>query len=151
MRTIVQRVSRASVEVAGEVVGAIDRGFLVLAGFGRGDNEETVAWMVRKIASLRVFEDDSGRMTLPLPAVDGRVLLVSQFTLYGDCKKGARPSFDKSADPETARALYDRFVELFEAQMPGGVESGVFQEMMTVSLVNDGPVTLQIEKEPDAR
>jgi D-tyrosyl-tRNA(Tyr) deacylase len=105
--------------------------------------------MVRKIASLRVFEDESGRMTLPLSEVDGRVLLVSQFTLYGDCNKGARPSFGKSAEPEAARALYDRFVELFEEQMPGGVESGVFQETMNVTLVNDGPVTLQIEKEPN--
>ena len=147
MRAVVQRVSSASVSVAGDTVGRIDRGFLVLTGFSREDTEATLAWMARKIVSLRVFEDDSGRMTLPLAAVGGRILVVSQFTLYGDCRKGARPSFDKSAAPEVARTLYERFVELIEAEAPGKVESGVFQEKMDVALVNDGPVTLVIEKE----
>lgn len=147
MKAVVQRVSGASVSVAGKTVGEIDRGFLVLAGFSRDDAEASLAWMARKIVSLRIFEDDTGRMTLPLSAVDGRILVVSQFTLYGDCRKGARPSFDKSAPRETARELYDRFVELIEAEAPGRVDSGVFQEKMEVSLVNDGPVTLVIEKE----
>jgi D-tyrosyl-tRNA(Tyr) deacylase len=147
MRAVVQRVSSASVSVAGKTVGAIERGFLVLAGFSREDTESSLAWMARKIASLRIFEDDTGRMTLPLSEVGGRILVVSQFTLYGDCRKGARPSFDKSAAPASARELYGRFVELMEAQAPGDVESGVFQEKMDVSLVNDGPVTLVIEKD----
>jgi D-tyrosyl-tRNA(Tyr) deacylase len=147
MRAVVQRVSSASVSVAGKTVGAIERGFLVLAGFSREDTESSLAWMARKIASLRIFEDDTGRMTLPLSEVGGRILVVSQFTLYGDCRKGARPSFDKSAAPESARELYGRFVELLEAQVSGDVESGVFQEKMDVSLVNDGPVTLVIEKD----
>jgi D-tyrosyl-tRNA(Tyr) deacylase len=147
MKAVVQRVSSASVSVAGKSVGAIERGFLVLAGFGREDTEATVAWMARKIVSLRIFEDDTGRMTLPLSAVDGRILVVSQFTLYGDCRKGARPGFDKSAPAEAARALYERFVQLIEAEAPGRVESGVFQEKMDVSLVNDGPVTLVIDND----
>jgi len=147
MRAVVQRVSGAAVAVAGKTVAEIGRGFLVLAGFSREDSEANLAWMARKIVSLRIFEDETGRMTLPLAAVHGRILVVSQFTLYGDCRKGARPSFDKSAPPEAAREMYDRFVELLEAEAPGKVESGVFQEKMDVSLVNDGPVTLVIEKE----
>lgn len=147
MRAVVQRVRRASVSVEDREVSAIDRGFLVLVGFGREDTDDVVAWMARKVASLRVFEDEGGRMNLPLAAVDGRILAVSQFTLYGDCRKGARPSFEKSAPPEAARALYDRFLDLLEAEAPGRVASGEFQAKMAVSLVNDGPVTLVIEKE----
>lgn len=147
MRAVVQRVSSASVEVDGRVVGAIGRGFLVLAGFGRDDNGETVAWMARKVVSLRIFEDADGRMSLPLSAVDGRLLVVAQFTLYGDCRKGARPGFDRSAPPDEAKRLYRRFVERIEAEAPGRVETGSFQAHMQVSLVNDGPVTLIIEKE----
>jgi D-tyrosyl-tRNA(Tyr) deacylase len=147
MKAVVQRVSSASVMVAGDTAGSIERGFLALVGFGRDDTDESLAWMARKIVSLRIFEDDSGRMTLPLSAVDGRILVVSQFTLYADCRKGARPGFDKSAGPEEAREMYGRFVELIETQAPGRIESGVFQEKMTVELVNDGPVTLIIEKE----
>lgn len=147
MKVVVQRVSSASVEVEGRRVGEIERGFLVLAGFGRDDTADTLAWMARKIVSLRIFEDRDGRMSDSLTAVDGRVLVVSQFTLYGDCRKGARPGFDRSAPPETARALYEKFVDLLEAQAPGRIESGSFQAHMHVSLVNDGPVTLVIEKE----
>jgi D-tyrosyl-tRNA(Tyr) deacylase len=147
MKAVVQRVSSASVEVDGEVVGSIGRGFLVLAGFGKQDDEVVLLWMARKIVSLRIFEDESGRMSLPLSAVDGRILVVSQFTLYGDCRKGARPGFDKSAPPERAHQLYEKFIELIEAEAPGTIQSGSFQEHMHVSLVNDGPVTLEIEKE----
>lgn len=147
MKAVVQRVSSASVSVGGETVASIDRGFLALVGFGRNDTDESLAWMARKIVSLRIYEDENGRMSLPISAVDGRILVVSQFTLYGDCRKGARPSFDKSAAPEEARRMYDRFVELIESEAPGRIESGVFQERMHVSLVNDGPVTLVIEKE----
>lgn len=147
MKAVVQRVREASVTIKGEEVARIGRGFLALVGFGRDDNETVLKWMARKIVSLRIFEDESGRMSLPLSAVDGRILVVSQFTLYGDCRKGARPGFDKSAAPEDAKNLYARFIELIEEEAPGKIESGVFQEMMQVALVNDGPVTLVIEKE----
>ncbi len=152
MKTVVQRVSRASVTVDGREVGSIGRGFLVLAGFHRDDGDKELSWMARKVVSLRVFEDvesaRNARMTLSLDAVDGKILVVPQFTLYGDCRKGARPSFDKSATPDDARRLYERFVELLEAETPGRIETGEFQAMMEVSLVNEGPVTLVIEKEP---
>jgi D-tyrosyl-tRNA(Tyr) deacylase len=147
MRVVVQRVGEAAVAVAGEEIARIGRGYLVLAGFGKGDDESVLAWMAHKVATLRIFEDESGRMTLPLSAVEGRALVVSQFTLYGDCRKGARPSFDASAPPETARALYARFCALLEAELPGGVATGAFQERMAVSLVNEGPVTVVIERE----
>lgn len=147
MKTVVQRVSEASVSIEGRAVASIGRGFVVLAGFHRDDTEAELAWMARKVASLRVFEGADGHMTDSLAAVDGDILVVSQFTLYGNCRKGARPSFDKSAPPEAAHALYDRFVELLRAEAPGRVETGEFQAMMNVSLVNDGPVTLVIERE----
>ena len=147
MRVVVQRVREAAVAVGGEEIARIGRGFLVLAGFGKGDTEAELAWMARKVATLRIFEDETGRMTLPLAAVDGRALVVSQFTLYGDCRKGARPSFDGSAPPEEARERYARFCALLEAELPGGVATGAFQERMAVSLVNDGPVTIVIERE----
>ena len=147
MRAVVQRVASASVAVGGRDVGRIERGFLVLAGFRKSDTDETVRWMARKVASLRVFDDGSERMTLALDAVGGRVLVVSQFTLYGDVRKGARPSFDESAPPAEARALYDRFVEALRAELPDRVETGEFQAAMQVSLVNDGPVTIVIDRD----
>ncbi len=147
MKAVVQRVSSASVDVDGKVFGSIERGFLVLVGFGKNDDPSALSWMARKIVSLRIFEDKSGRMSLPLSAVDGRILVVSQFTLYGDCRKGARPGFDRSAPPDRARQLYQDFIELIEAEAPGAIQSGSFQEHMHVSLVNDGPVTLVIEKD----
>lgn len=147
MRVVVQRVSEASVAVDGRAVASIGRGFLVLAGFHRDDDGDVLAWMARKVASLRVFEDDEGRMSNGLDAVDGGVLVVSQFTLYGDCRKGARPSFTHSAPPEAARELYETFVACLQDELPGRVATGEFQAMMKVSLVNDGPVTLIIERE----
>jgi D-tyrosyl-tRNA(Tyr) deacylase len=147
MRVVVQRVAGASVAVAGRETGRIGRGFLVLAGFRRGDGEESVRWMARKVASLRVFEDDAERMSLSLAAVEGRVLVVSQFTLYADVRKGARPSFDESAAPADARVLYDRFVQALRDELPGRVETGEFQASMQVSLVNDGPVTIVIDRD----
>lgn len=146
MRAVVQRVAHASVRVDGRDVASIARGFLVLAGFGRADSPATVAWTARKVASLRVFEDESGRMSLSLDAVDGHVLVVSQFTLYGDVGKGARPSFDESAPPEIARGLYEHFVAELRALLPERVHTGEFQATMQVSLVNDGPVTILLEK-----
>ncbi|MCI0451708.1 MAG: D-aminoacyl-tRNA deacylase [Candidatus Latescibacteria bacterium] len=147
MRAVVQRVAEASVRVDGREVARIGRGFLVLAGFSRADTPATIAWTARKVASLRVFEDQSGRMALSLEAVDGHVLIVSQFTLYGDVGKGARPSFDDSAPPDAARALYDDFVAALRAALPERVHTGEFQAAMQVSLVNDGPVTILVEKE----
>lgn len=141
MRALIQRVSRASVSVEGREVASIGRGYLVLLGVARDDGEAEAAWLARKIAGLRLFEDSSGKMNLDLADVGGSVLVVSQFTLYGDARKGRRPSFTQAAPPAQARELYDRFCDLLKAE---GVtaERGVFQAQMEVALVNDGPVTL---------
>jgi len=149
VRTVVQRVMSASVLVGGRVVGEIGRGFLVLAGFTASDNDETLRWMARKIPSLRVFDDADGKMNLGLESVEGSILVVSQFTLYGDCRKGKRPGFDKSAPPEEAEGLYRRFVAMLREEAGCRIETGVFQAHMEVSLVNDGPVTFVIEKESE--
>jgi D-tyrosyl-tRNA(Tyr) deacylase len=145
MRVVVQRVSRAAVRVDGETVGEIGTGLLVLAGFGPDDGEEELGWMAEKVAGLRVFSDEEGLMNRDLDAVGGGLLVVPQFTLYGDVSRGRRPSFVGAADPEVAGRLYDRFLELCrEAGVP--VESGRFGAMMDVELVNDGPVTLVVER-----
>ena len=144
MRAVVQRVSEASVTVDGIVVGQIQRGFLVLLGIAGDDTEEDVVWMAGKIAGLRVFEDADGKMNLGLSDVGGSVLLVSQFTLYGDCCKGRRPSFVEAARPEAAVPLYKNMV----AELRGlrvNVETGTFQAHMDVRLLNDGPVTLLLD------
>ena len=147
MRALIQRVSRASVQVDSEEAASIGRGYLVLLGVGAGDGEEQAAWLAHKIAGLRLFEDDAGRMNLGLKDVEGAVLAVSQFTLYGDARKGRRPSFTQAAPPAQAEELYDRFCDLLAAEgVP--VEKGVFQAHMEVALVNDGPVTLWLEREP---
>jgi len=145
MRTLLQRVSRAEVRVDGRVTGRIGRGFLLLVGFTGGDGEEAVAWMADKVAGLRLFGDGEGKMNLDLAGVGGAVLVVSQFTLYGDARKGRRPSFIDAARPEVAVPLYERFVALLrERGLP--VETGEFGAMMDVELVNDGPVTLWLER-----
>ncbi len=145
MRVVLQRASRAAVRVDGQSVGAIGRGFVVLAGFAPSDGEGTLAWMADKIAGLRLFGDATGKMNLPLAEVGGGVLVISQFTLYGDASKGRRPSFVDAAPPDLAQGLYDRFVVLLrERGLP--VETGRFGAMMEVELVNDGPVTLVLEK-----
>lgn len=142
---MLQRVSRAEVRVAGRVMGRIGRGFLVLVGFAPGDGDETLAWMADKIAALRIFPDEAGKMNRDLAEVAGALLVVSQFTLYGDARKGRRPSFVDAAPPEVAASLYERFVgRLRGAGVP--VETGEFGAMMDVELVNDGPVTLILEK-----
>ncbi|TFG65410.1 MAG: D-tyrosyl-tRNA(Tyr) deacylase [Gemmatimonadales bacterium] len=145
MRVVVQRVNRASVRVAGRLVGETDLGLLVLVGFSADDTEETLCWMADKLRGLRIFSDSTGRMNLDLEAVCGSLLVVSQFTLYGDVAKGRRPSFVGAAPPEEARSLYERFLVLCE---DGGakVASGEFGGMMDVDLVNSGPVTLVIER-----
>ena len=145
MRVVLQRVSRAAVRIDGQTVGEIGRGFVVLAGFAPADTEPVLAWMADKIAGLRVFADADGKMNLPLGEVGGALLVVSQFTLYGDASKGRRPSFVDAAPPAQADALYQRFVALLkERGLP--VETGRFGAMMEVELVNDGPVTLVLEK-----
>lgn len=147
MRVVVQRVSSAAVDVDGERIASIECGLLVLAAFAFSDTEETAAWVARKIPSLRVFEDEDGKLNRSLEEAGGSLLVVSQFTLYGDCRKGKRPSFDKSAPPERAEALYGSFLRLLAGHTRQPVKSGRFQEHMQVFLVNDGPVTLVIEKE----
>lgn len=144
MRAVVQRVTEASVTVDGTVVGQIGRGFLVLLGIAGDDSEQDVVWLAGKIAGLRVFEDAEGKMNLGLSDVGGAVLLVSQFTLYGDCRKGRRPSFVEAARPEAAVPLYQSMVaELRGLAVP--VETGTFQAHMDVRLLNDGPVTLLLD------
>ena len=144
MRLVVQRVSQASVTVAGEVVGSIGRGFLVLVGVEAGDAPADAAYMAKKTAGLRVFEDEAGKMNLALAQVGGAVLAVSQFTLLGDCRKGNRPSFIAAERPEAADALYEQYVDLLRREGLR-VETGRFQTHMEVALVNDGPVTLLLE------
>ena len=144
MRAVVQRVSRAKVTVEGEITGEIERGFLVLLGVAEGDTQEDVIYMAQKVAGLRVFEDADGKMNLSLIDIGGKMLVVSQFTLLGDCRKGRRPSFIEAARPEIADALYRSFVA--EVQGQGvTVATGRFQTHMDVELVNDGPVTLLID------
>jgi D-tyrosyl-tRNA(Tyr) deacylase len=144
MRAVVQRVSEASVVIDGQVVGAIGRGFLVLLGVTHNDGEAEAAALARKIAGLRIFEDAAGKFNLALSDVGGAVLVVSQFTLYGDARKGRRPSFTAAARPEQAEPLCDRLVELLRGEgLP--VQTGVFGAIMAVHLVNDGPVTLWLD------
>jgi D-tyrosyl-tRNA(Tyr) deacylase len=144
MRAVVQRVAHASVEVGGERVGAIERGLLVYVGFGRGDTDEDRAWMLGKIVGLRVFEDEQGKMSRSVGDVGGSLLLVSQFTLYGDLRRGRRPSFDDAMPPEDAERAYEAAVK--EARAMGvPVETGRFRAEMKVSSLNDGPVTIWID------
>lgn len=146
MRIVVQRVAEASVTVDGAVVGAIGPGLVVLAGFLAEDTRAGTAWMAEKVANLRIFADAEGRMNRSLLDAGGEVLVVSQFTLYGDARKGRRPSFVRAARPEVAIPLYDGFIEDLRALCPGGVQCGRFGAHMDVALVNDGPVTLVIDR-----
>ena len=146
MRVVLQRVSRAEVRVDGAVVGRIGKGFSLLVGFEEGDGPEQLEWMADKIVGLRVFPDDDGKMNRALGDVGGALLVVSQFTLYGDVQKGRRPSFVRAARPEIAIPLYERFVELLRARSGGPVETGEFGASMEVDSVNDGPVTLLLER-----
>ena len=145
MRVLLQRVSRAEVRIAGAVCGRIGRGFLLLVGFTAADTPDAVEWMADKVTGLRLFADAEGKMNLGLEDVGGALLVVSQFTLYGDARKGRRPSFIDAARPEIAIPLYERFIELLRARGIQ-VETGEFGAMMDVELVNDGPVTLWIER-----
>jgi len=144
MRACIQRVSEARVTVDGEATGQIGRGLVVLLGVGVGDGKSEMSWLAEKIVGLRVFEDDAGKMNRSLAEVGGAMLVVSQFTLYGDCRKGRRPSFTTAAPPELAERLYEEFVERVRS-CEIAVATGRFREHMLVSLVNDGPVTLWID------
>lgn len=145
MRVVLQRAARARVTVDGRVTGEIGRGIVLLVGFREGDDEEALRWIVEKVVGLRIFPDDDGKMNRSVEEVDGGLLVVSQFTLYGDARKGRRPSFVDAAPPEVAIPLYERFVALArETGRPVG--TGEFGAMMQVELVNDGPVTLVLER-----
>lgn len=144
MRVVLQRSKSAQVTVEGAVVGRIERGFVLLVGITHEDTEQDARYVAEKIAGLRVFEDEQGKMNLSILETGGQVLSVSQFTLYGDCRKGKRPNFMAAARPEQAEPLYERFNELLRGQGLH-VETGRFGAMMDVQLVNDGPVTLIIE------
>ncbi len=144
MRAVVQRVKSAAVYVGGRVTGEISQGLLVLAGVGRGDGEKDVAYLASKLPELRIFEDAAGKFNLSLREVGGKMLVVSQFTLYGDCRKGRRPSFIEAAEPAEAKRLYEQLVLKLKEQGVS-VETGEFQAKMEVHLVNDGPVTILLD------
>lgn len=144
MRAVVQRVTRAQVMVNGEVVGRISRGLVVLLAVGHDDTESDADYLADKIVGLRIFDDDNGKMNLAVSDIRGEMLVVSQFTLYGDVRRGKRPSFDAAAPPQRARELYEYFVKRIRAT-DLGCETGRFQEMMQVELVNDGPVTVLLD------
>lgn len=146
MRVVLQRVSRARVRVGERTTGEIGRGLLLLVGFTAADGEAANAWMAEKVLGLRVFPDEEGKMNRSVQEVGGALLVVSQFTLYGDARKGRRPSFVDAAPPAVAIPLYERFVERLRAEAPGRVETGEFGATMDVELVNDGPVTLVLER-----
>jgi D-tyrosyl-tRNA(Tyr) deacylase len=146
MKIVVQRVISSSVEVDGSVTGAINSGVMLLVGIHESDTKETIEWCCNKITSLRIFEDDEGKMNKSVTDIMGGILVVPQFTLYGDASKGTRPSFVHAAPPEVAEPLFNMMVKQFRATFSGPVETGVFGAMMNVSLVNDGPVTILLER-----
>lgn len=145
MRAVVQRVKAASVTLqeTGEVSGRIERGLMILLGVGKGDGAADAAWLAEKIAGLRIFEDEAGKMNKSVVDIGGAALVVSQFTLYGDCRKGRRPGFDQAAPPEIAEELYQEFVGVLKRQI--SVECGVFRTDMLVEISNDGPVTMLLD------
>ena len=148
MRAVVQRVKQASVSVEGRVAGAIERGLMVLIGVRTGDTQAEAQWLAFKIATLRIFDDDQGKLNRSVSDVGGSILVVSQFTLYADARKGRRPSYDQAAPPEAAEPLIRRFVELLQAEgVP--VQTGVFRAHMLVEIHNDGPVTVLLDKIKD--
>ncbi|MFT5169596.1 MAG: D-tyrosyl-tRNA(Tyr) deacylase [Lysobacterales bacterium] len=144
MKVVVQRVKSAKVEVEGKIVGAIEKGLLIFLGVSKDDTQRDAEFLAKKVAELRIFEDGEGKMNLSVLDTKGQALVVSQFTLYGNCQKGRRPSFNEAAQPEVAVPLYEYFVKQLEL-LGLVVGTGQFQAMMDVSLVNDGPVTLILE------
>lgn len=150
MKTVIQRVSSADVTVDGHVVGRIGSGFMILFGAGQGDTEEEADYIARKTARMRIFSDENGKMNLCLKDIGGGALVISQFTLYADCRHGNRPGFTDAESPERAEQLYDYFCERLGEEAGITVEKGIFGAHMEVSLVNDGPVTILLEKEHEA-
>lgn len=146
MKFVIQRVSEASVKVDGEVIGQIGKGFMVLIGVGQDDTKEIADKMVKKLVGLRIFEDENGKTNLSLADVDGQMLLISQFTLYANCKKGYRPSFIESGAPDMASDMYEYIIDKCKETVPV-VERGIFGADMKVSLVNDGPFTIVLDSE----
>ena len=144
MKAVIQRVQSAQVLVDGRLTGKIGKGLLVFVGVGKGDGEGDISYMVSKIPDLRIFEDASGKFNLSLKEMNGEMLIVSQFTLYGDCRKGRRPSYSDAAPPARAEGMFEQFLEIVRRRVPGA-QSGRFQAMMQVSLVNSGPVTLMLD------
>ncbi|MDM8534454.1 D-aminoacyl-tRNA deacylase [Clostridiaceae bacterium HSG29] len=145
MRAVVQRVSSSSVKVDGKIVGSIDKGLNILLGIENEDNENDVKYLADKIINLRIFEDENDKMNLSILDKSGEVLVISQFTLQGDCRKGRRPSFINAARPEKAKKLYDDFLKYIANEYKLKVEAGVFQTHMEVDIKNDGPVTLLVD------
>lgn len=145
MRVILQRVKKGAVRVEDQVVGAVDQGFVILVGVGHQDGDEQALWLARKIAGLRVFEDEAGKFNLSVLDVGGGCLVVSQFTLYADARKGRRPSFTEAAPPEVAEPLIARFADMLRQAGVGRVEMGVFGARMQVEIQNDGPVTIILD------
>ena len=146
MKAIIQRVKYAEVEVDGKCVGKIDKGFLVLLGVKKGDTKKEVEYLVKKICNMRIFEDENGKMNINIKDVNGKILVISQFTLLADCSQGNRPSFINAEKPEIANELYEYFKKLIKDEL-GEVESGIFGADMKVSLLNDGPVTIDLDSE----
>jgi D-tyrosyl-tRNA(Tyr) deacylase len=150
MRAVIQRVNKATVSVDGRVVGSIGHGLVILVGIRVGDTEAEAQWMASKIATLRIFDDEEGKLNRSVLDIKGSALVVSQFTLYGDARKGRRPSYDQAAPPKDAEPLIRRLVELLEAQgVP--VHTGIFRAHMLVEIHNDGPVTILLEREAESR
>lgn len=147
MRVLIQRVSEASVEVDGEICGQISKGLLVLVGFNAADDNERMGKIIRKILQLRIFSDAAGKMNLSVEDIGGSILLVSQFTLYADCKKGNRPSYIQASPPEMAKQQYDEFVQKFHQSSNLPIETGIFAADMKVRLLNDGPVSIWLDSE----
>lgn len=145
MRVVVQRVLESSVTVDHTVVGSIGKGLCVFLGIGHNDTEKDAAFLAKKIVRLRVFPDEVGKMSLSVADIQGEIIVVSQFTLYGSCSKGCRPDFTEAAPPQIAELLYKKFLEEIEKELHKAPQSGRFRELMTVSIVNDGPVTLLID------
>lgn len=144
MRAVVQRVLYASCEVKGEIAGKIDKGLLIFLGIGKDDNEADIDYIIDKVINLRIFEDESGKMNLSVKDVGGSILLISQFTLFGDVRKGRRPSFDSAMPPDNAEILYEKSIQKFK-NTNIKIETGRFKEMMKISLLNDGPVTILLD------
>ncbi len=147
MKAVVQRVSKASVTIDGKVHGEIDKGLLVLLGVKQGDNDDIINWFANKLLNLRVFPDEEGKMNRSVSDINGGILLISNFTIYGDTKKGYRPSFSKAAPPEFSEPVYEKLLETLRQNSSLKIEAGIFGAMMDVELINDGPVTVIIEKE----